>query len=696
MKIKIIALVVVLIAGYKADAQWQPVNAPYGGNILSIHVDGNDIYTSTDYSFYYSNNCGHFWIERKSIHPFGNIDQIVSSDNIIYAVCNYSNVIFSQDKGLSWQYLTHHSKDTFIRKIYSNGKLLFALKTVNTKYQLYKISLPDTIWTRVDTFSNLCSVFPLNDTDIYITTLNNKFYKSTDGGHNWKNINIGYYHYPSEIKVVKKRTPNDTDITFIGTSNNVNNWEPIIYSKNDSDWKPIQVFDSSQYFRFMDIKDSIIAAFIYNDLYISLDFGTSWKKAPRNELISNINTLHCIAITDFNILLGSMREGIFKFNIRKNQWVKSDSGICDLYFRSIKISPRIITLLVYVDGEYFQYISEDGGINWIFHPEISNMVIGNDNLIIKQTYYSDSISFDDGLHYNKFVLDSSSNLGSYNAIIKFADRLLLATDHGLFISFDYGKTWKRDQNELNNLGIVSLVIPPANFKQTTLYAAVYCHGIYSSIDSGLNWVKLTDNYFSTDIQGMQINNSSICVLQNLKKLSFSNDLGLSWEKYSDSNYIYSWIALDNYIIKGTQNGIFYSTYPYTSWNSINDNLEHNYYGFTPVNGIDYINNSLFVIAGNKIWKRPISDLTKIDKEQKGTMKILLYPNPCKDKITIKTSSFTKPVSVEILDVTGRVIISGSYNQAEAINLDVAICSSGLHFIRLISGTDIYSGKFIKE
>jgi photosystem II stability/assembly factor-like uncharacterized protein len=64
----------------------------------------------------------------------------------------------------------------------------------------------------------------------------------------------------------------------------------------------------------------------------------------------------------------------------------------------------------------------------------------------------------------------------------------LRRDAALFRSDDDGLTWRRTQNGLSGLFVVSLWVNPTD--PDVLYAGVYARGVYKSVDRGENWMLL--------------------------------------------------------------------------------------------------------------------------------------------------------------------------------------------------------------
>ncbi len=77
---------------------------------------------------------------------------------------------------------------------------------------------------------------------------------------------------------------------------------------------------------------------------------------------------------------------------------------------------------------------------------------------------------------------------------------------------------------------------------------------------------------------------------------------------------------------------------------------------------------------------------------------LMYPNPASDKIIIeKKNNATENYDLEIVDVSGRKIISSKFDIANTTQLiQISTLSKGMYYVVLKDGKNQYTSKFIKE
>lgn len=84
------------------------------------------------------------------------------------------------------------------------------------------------------------------------------------------------------------------------------------------------------------------------------------------------------------------------------------------------------------------------------------------------------------------------------------------------------------------------------------------------------------------------------------------------------------------------------------------------------------------------------------KELKGSHSLGLYPNPSASYIVVENTEFTnQKLHYTIYNVAGQKMLDGQLNTEQSNQIDVSKLSSGIYVIKLTSGTQIFSNKFVK-
>jgi hypothetical protein len=88
-------------------------------------------------------------------------------------------------------------------------------------------------------------------------------------------------------------------------------------------------------------------------------------------------------------------------------------------------------------------------------------------------------------------------------------------------------------------------------------------------------------------------------------------------------------------------------------------------------------------------------ITLSNKEFEFSSLISIFPNPATNTLTIKDTSKSSDVLVEVYDIAGRVVKSSKYNLNSDLNLDISSLNSGNYILKLNSEKGSTFKKFIK-
>lgn len=89
-------------------------------------------------------------------------------------------------------------------------------------------------------------------------------------------------------------------------------------------------------------------------------------------------------------------------------------------------------------------------------------------------------------------------------------------------------------------------------------------------------------------------------------------------------------------------------------------------------------------------------LTTSIKEQKNQNEFTLYPNPTNAILNIDCNLKATNFKIEIIDALGKILISEEYKELNLASINVSHLSSGIYFVKIISGENTSTKKFIKE
>jgi hypothetical protein len=168
--------------------------------------------------------------------------------------------------------------------------------------------------------------------------------------------------------------------------------------------------------------------------------------------------------------------------------------------------------------------------------------------------------------------------------------------------------------------------------------------VLSQVWNGSAWENIYQDIFTYDANN------------NLTSELDQNWNGSAWENYGQ--YIYTYDA-NNFIVANS----------YKEWNSAGNMVS---YG-------DSTYNYFHTVIG-------IDDL-KVSLER-----IIVYPNPSSDKITIETSV---EGNLSILNLNGQELLTRQITEPKTI-LDISILPSGVYFVKLVWKKGVQVGKFVKQ
>ena len=573
--------------------------------------------------------CGGFTLNYKSSNSGRDWERIADLDflyaqrfmadpidsNIVYCLTQsgyFSKTLFkSDDLGDSWTCI-HNDMDTTLvaydfdidpidnRNIYISGG---DPENINAS-SLVRTENGGTNWSDI-TPPNLAvklmecvAVSPTEHNTIYVGSVANGLFMSSDRGETWQNLDVG--------------------------------------SRNAHIYKI-----------FIDpVTGAIFVSVFFDGLYKSADGGLNWRK-----ISSAINTADCRGISIFpgnsNKLIVPTEKKVFLSNDSGVSW---NELIIDLPVISYNFSTNIVVDPLRPDDIYGGYAdfwdcspngiykSNDGGANWTFSNAdfsrssfpigiaISNFDNDRKRLFLISThgaYYSDDSGdnwslFENGLpsysyYRNISVSDLNPNL------------IFVGTREGdLYRSTDGGESWDELDHNLPGLYFNQVLCDPID--QSIVYVSKEFAGLYKSMDAGSTWVNITNNIDlipdCITLSGLVINplnNLNMLVVSYKRGVFISYDGGSYWSGYS---------------------------------NGLNTNFNFGYTIFDPLD-----TNKIYLASSSRsVWSITRTPTGIEDDRQPLPSQVSLsaYPNPFNAAANI---SFSLPeasnVTLDIYDLLGR-------------------------------------------
>lgn len=156
-----------------------------------------------------------------------------------------------------------------------------------------------------------------------------------------------------------------------------------------------------------------------------------------------------------------------------------------------------------------------------------------------------------------------------------------------------------------------------------------------------------------------------------------------------SNWTESGTGSDKRFVMGSNSSQWYPgmvteiEYAYiTSFDSITNN---------PLGKLDMDVQNLKAIYNSSINQCSVTGI----KDQRLTIDFILSPNPANEVLNINLKTNSK-VRIEVIDALGKVLFSEDYKEFRQTTINVGHLASGIYFVKLYSGENTLTKKFIKE
>ncbi len=319
--------------------------------------------------------------------------------------------------------------------------------------------------------------------------------------------------------------------------------------------------------------------------YVSEDEGESWSE--RNSEIPNDLVINKIKISRDNNLYLATSSGIYYSANNGNNWELigfKDSVVNDMFFYNKTI--YAMSSFPY----YFIYKSQNNGLTWDFimrTPAIS-LFIDNQKMFVglygnglifssdEKSWERDSVNLDNEFLENKV---KTYNLISIQQLSKINNKLIAATNNGIFVSTDEGKNWEVSRKRENYGNVYSLY----QYKNILLAGTHYLNnsGTYSSTgylfmstDYGNSWIKISNDTLIYKVRTMVISGDTLFVGTYYDGILYTTDYGKEWRRLniqdnladkSNIKSIYSILVKNDTLIVATYAGLYLSKDRGLSW-----------------------------------------------------------------------------------------------------------------------------------
>lgn len=656
------------------NAQWEKTNATFGGNVNSMEVIGEQIYSCTDLGVFVSNDDGETWVEKNNGLPKKAVYSIISKGTNIFIGTAGNGVYCSQNKGETWFSVNKGIVNTDVRALYVFGNSIYA----GTESDGVFMSTNDgTTWSASSNglINSPFRCFIQFNQKLYVGSYGSGVFVLDNLTKNWKATN--------DIN------SNNSKINLFVNSLAVEiNTEEQLYVGTDEGLFKTNVIRAGYWIKMQSFPIKCLK--IYgNQLYSgtstleSDDIYTSKKYTPPSgyfgiltsnnggETWTNLNKgLSYNQVTSFIIkqstfLAGTIGTGIYKSINNGNLWYLVNKGVIgNTKVNCLKVDNNIV--YAGTDGAGI-YKSVDGGKTWIqinnglIDYKITNISITNSILFAGTETRGIFRSLDGGTNWEPCIIESLITKFRDDAYLLFPVRIksLHITDNGFIYlsvdgpqgergicySSDNGNTWVS-----TNLYVDGPKISDITSDNTNIYSISNSNSsnntyLMSSFIGNSFWKNnlITNNLIPYKIQILD----TMIYIIGYRDLVVSNDNGQNW-RATTGNFItddgYEGkilnISLNNYytnltcllkseknklIFVGTEDGVYFTsnklmrdtTIHYKDLNDIANNK------YSPTNKINDglldtsivsigLDDFYVYVSTNKgtIWRRSLNDIMK--------------------------------------------------------------------------------------
>jgi len=493
---------------------WIQSNLPQSSVLKLEKTFSGSLLASTQYGIYRSSDGGYNWSEVNT--GFLMFSDLTNVDNGYVFASGFDGIFKSTDDGLSWEITSFDSGN--IAKIFWNGNSLFAYDNSNIKYYRSTdygedwelLSTPEemnsTFCMCSDSFGNIYAgsntglyrstnngnswsifAFPnyyitslhFIDNKLFVGTVFNSFWRTTDGGITWQQIIDGLTN--SDVNSLSVLEPNDIMVGslrgFSISNDGGNHW-----SRNNQG-----LYNNLNYAEYDWVWDILVLP--NQDILIATYYGGLYKSelglGPWEKIALQYNTGHKLARNPNGVIVFDTGNKIIRSTNNGQSWEETNAVFA--YTAFISVSPNNVFFSAGQSGRV--YYSTDEGINWgiidtangapgkakcIAYNVNGDILIGDDKLY-KST--------DDGLSWtskeikpqiliNSLAINSEGEI--FAAITSFES---FPIKYEVYSSNDQGNSFYPISNGLENHKVNKLVIDSYGF----VYAGTDSNGVYKSI-----------------------------------------------------------------------------------------------------------------------------------------------------------------------------------------------------------------------
>jgi hypothetical protein len=656
------------------SGQWVKTSGPYGADVTATALQGNYQFAGTSNGIYRAAIGSTSW-EPGTL--YGNRVQAILADSArVYAGTDHG-LAQSSDFGEGWEMTALSGR--IVTALTLKDSSLFA-GTVNG---VFVSSDKGLTWSEVDSglVSKNVLAFTANVNMIFVSTLYDGLYRSSNYGRTWTKTNMG------ENAVFA--------VTFVGPNLLASSWDNVVFRSTDlgASWTTSPIGSNGTLVQHFATSGQKTFAATNLGVFESLDSGNVWQPVG----LSSIH-VHSISANNAHVLAGTGQGAYVSTDVGVN-WAEMNSGLLSSDVTSLASSGA--TLFAGTSG-FKVHRSTDSGSMWIpfnngfSNPFVTGLGLSGDNLVA---------GTNGGIYLGSVSSNSWNRVSSYTGSQSFVFNgsiIIAGSNEGVLRSTDDGHTWK---------GIDSVHIGGATYQAwavltvgSTIIAGYNQRGIRISTNNGVSWAYSNTGLPSNStINALAFSGGNILAGTTGAGIFVSSNEGTMWSQSAlGTSQIWTFLVYGSRVFAGGSNGVFISPDNGLTWNGISQGLD-GYFVYSLVVSGEHI---FAGVSGGGVWQRPLSEVTSVSNNVLRTLPASFvlsqnYPNPFNPSTTI---AFQLPhrshVSLSVFDLLGRqmeLLIDNTLDGGKhEVTFNADGYPTGVYFYRLKAGEFVQTLKMIVQ
>jgi photosystem II stability/assembly factor-like uncharacterized protein len=716
----LITTILILISFSQADAKWERINGPYGGNIISVSFIDNIVFVGTSMSGVYGYDIEeeNFFDLNYEMQNLGGIVKVAKHKDLLYLVSGYDvyvkpltggkwsllelnrtdnyrhmfrdilfigdtilcatsfGVVFSPDLGATWEYRNEGLiADIFVTYLAMKGDTLLSGVTGSLHYSIDM----GMNWIKFDINTSNISTLKVIDNNIYFASVDpsspyhDGLLKSINGGETWFNIGLKD-KIVTDLVVMGDRIFASTRYSGIFVSpydNQSDTEEPYNWTEINQGLINPNTSSPFKINRLEIVNNKIWAGTEAAGIFELTNATDTWYQLEYIKVPAHTNL---VSITENNFYCGTAGNGVYTSQDSGESWNKSNEGL--------KNESNTSTIAKIISGKLYSTINYESLFNRLYmHNPIEDKWI--------------------------CLTESLSNLIIFDfAVIE--NRILLSTSSGFYLSENDGQTWFKNESEELKTNIRSVT----NIGSTIFICTD--SGVFKSLDYGKTFEK-TSNTGGSQI----ISNFDKLYLRANQELFLSTDFGLSWysilsfkgsdERFQALREYKNIIFVSTYwfnIVMPSDGRVIYTVNDGLEWNDISAGL----YNTSWVKDFAFSGDEVLAATYAGVYRAKLSDFgieVSVAENEIETYNYLYtyppFPMPARSEVSTRivfdTSTDIAVENIAVYDIYGRKLPTKESLRFEQetfysgnIIWDCSAVEPGVYIIRINHGTEVRAVK----